>query len=215
VSAVRTIATDADIDEGLAFLAKKDRRLKKVMRVAGRVPVRRHASGFTGLARVIVGQQLSIASAEAIWARFEAAYPACVAEVIAATTDEALRATGLSAAKIRTLRAISAACLDGLDLAALAETPAEEAHGRLTAIKGIGPWTADIYLLFCLGHPDIFPAGDLALRNAVAEAFALEPPLSVETVAEMAKKWSPWRGVAAALFWSYYRARRNKAAVPV
>lgn len=212
---MRVIASEADIEEGLAFLQKKDRRLKKVVRVAGKVPLRRRGAGFTGLARIIVGQQLSIASAEAIWGRFEAAYPACVAEAIAATTDDALRATGLSAAKIRTLRAISAACLDGLDLAALAETPAEEAHGRLTAIKGIGPWTADIYLLFCLGHPDIFPAGDLALRNAVADAFGLEPPLSVNAVEEMARKWSPWRGVAAALFWSYYRARRNKAAVPV
>lgn len=212
---MRRIGSDADIREGLAALTGACPHLARVHALTGNPPLRKRPKGFEGLSRVVVGQQLSIASAEAIWGRFEAAYPACAAEAIAATTDDALRATGLSAAKIRTLRAISAACLDGLDLASLAKTPAEEAHGRLTAIKGIGPWTADIYLLFCLGHPDIFPAGDLALRNAVADALGLEPPLSVDAVEEIARKWTPWRGVAAALFWSYYRARRNKAAVPV
>ena len=93
--------------------------------------------------------------------------------------------------------------------------PGDEAHRKLTGIKGIGPWTADIYLLFCLGHADIFPAGDLALRNAVADAFGRDPPIPIDELAEIAEKWSPWRGVAARLFWSYYRARRDMAAVPV
>lgn len=212
---MRIIATEADIAEGLEFLAKKDRRLKKVIRVAGPVPLRRRGHGLPGLARIIVGQQLSIASAEAIWNRFEKAFLGPRAEAIAAASDDALRATGLSAPKIRTLRAVAAACLDGLDLAALAEMSAEDAHGRLTAIKGIGPWTADIYLLFCVGHADIFPTGDLALRNAVANAFRLELPVPVDVVTEIAARWSPWRGVAACLFWAYYRAIRQKAAVPV
>ena len=134
---------------------------------------------------------------------------------IAATSNEALRSAGLSGPKIRTLRAVAAAVLDGLDLDHLATLPREEAHGKLTGIKGIGPWTADIYLLFCLGHADIFPAGDLALRNAVADAFGREPPIPIDELAEIAEKWSPWRGVAARLFWSYYRARRDMAAVPV
>ena len=212
---MRIIATEADIAEGLEFLAGKDRRLRKVMRAAGPVPLRRRAHGLPGLARIIVGQQLSIASAEAIWNRFERAFPGCPADAIAAASDDALRATGLSAPKIRTLRAVSAACLDGLDLAALAGMAAADAHDRLTVIKGIGPWTADIYLLFCLGHADIFPAGDLALRNAVADAFKLEPPVPVDVVNGIAARWSPWRGVAARLFWAYYRATRQKAAVPV
>jgi DNA-3-methyladenine glycosylase II len=121
----------------------------------------------------------------------------------------------MSGPKIKTLRAVAAAVRDGLDLDALAHAPAEEAHARLTAVHGIGPWTADIYLLFCLGHPDIFPVGDLALRNAVADAFGLLTSISPNTVAEIAEPWSPWRSVAATLFWAYYGARKAKKTVPV
>jgi len=212
---MRTIETPADIEEGLAWLARKDRRLRKVIRIAGEIPLRRREHGLVGLARIVVAQQLSVASAAAIWSRFEAAFPTLAAEAIAAASDAELKATGLSAPKIRTLRAVAAESLAGLDFDALGRAPAEEAHGRLTAIKGIGPWTADIYLLFCLGHPDIFPAGDLALRNSVALAFDLEPPVPVADLVAMAEKWSPWRGVAARLFWAYYRARRAIAVVPV
>jgi DNA-3-methyladenine glycosylase II len=212
---MRTIESEADIAEGLAHLLKADRRLGKVLKVAGTVPLRRHVAGLRGLARIVVGQQLSIASAEAIWRRFDAAFPGPSARAIARASDDRLRAAGLSAPKMRTLRAVAAACLDGLDLDALGELPAEDAHARLTAIKGIGPWTADIYLLFCLGRPDVFPVGDLALRSAVAEAFGREPPMPVEELEKLARRWSPWRGVAACLFWSYYRARRTRAAAPV
>jgi DNA-3-methyladenine glycosylase II len=212
---MRIIESEADIVEGLDYLARRDRRLRKVIRVAGPVPLRRRPAGFEGLARIIVGQQLSIASAEAIWGRFIAAFPGCPAEGVHAATDDALRAPGLSAPKIRTLRAAAAACRDDLDLDALADMTAEEAHGCLTAVKGIGPWSADIYLLFCLGHADIFPAGDLALRNAMADAFNRESSPTIDEAMEIAVKWSPWRGVAARLFWAYYRARRDKAAVPV
>lgn len=212
---MRIIATETDIAEGLAALVRQDRRLRKVIRVAGPVPLRRRPAGFAGLARIVVGQQLSIASAEAIWGRFLAAFPDCPVDAIHAAPDDALRAPGLSAAKIRTLRAAAAACRDGLDLAALADVPADEAHRRLTAVKGIGPWTADIYLLFCLGHADIFPAGDLALRNAMADFLGREPPLSIAEADDIASQWSPWRGVAARLFWAYYRVRRERAAQPI
>jgi DNA-3-methyladenine glycosylase II len=212
---MRIIESEADIAEGLDHLARRDRRLRKIMRVAGPVPLRRRPGGFEGLARIVVGQQVSIASAEAIWGRFVAAFPGCSVEAIHTASDEALRAPGLSTPKIRTLRAAAAACREGLDLAALASLPAEEAHRRLTSVKGIGPWSADIYLLFCLGHADIFPAGDLALRNAVGDAFGHEAPPSVDAVAEIALRWSPWRGVAACLFWAYYRACRQRAAMPV
>jgi len=212
---MRIIASEDDIAEGLSALAKRDRRLKKVIRIAGPVPLRRRTAGFAGLARIVVGQQVSIASADAIWTRFIDAFPDCPVDVIEAASDEALRAPGLSAAKTRTLRAIAAACRRGLDLAGLADLPAEEAHRRLTAVKGVGPWSADIYLLFCLGHADIFPAGDLALRNAVADALGRSVPLPVDEMTDIAARWSPWRGVAARLFWAYYRARRDRTALPV
>ena len=212
---MRVIESEADIAEGLAWLVRRDRRLKPVLRVAGTVPLRRTLPGFAGLARVIIGQQVSTASAEAIWSRFAAAFPDGRPETFAPADEATLRAVGLSGAKIATLRAVAAAVAEGLDLNGLAALPGDEAHARLTAIKGIGPWTADVYLLFCLGHADVFPAGDLALRNAVADAFRRDGPVPIAELHAMAERWSPWRGVAARLFWSYYRARRNIAAAPL
>jgi DNA-3-methyladenine glycosylase II len=90
----------------------------------------------------------------------------------------------------------------------------DEARKLLQEVHGIGPWTADIYLLFCLGHPDVFPVGDLALRNAVAEAFGTPPPMDPAELAAIAEAWAPHRSVAAYLFWAFYGARRAKKAVP-
>ncbi len=211
---MRTIETAADIADGLKHLASKDRRLKPVIRTAGEVGLRRRPPGFPGLARIVVGQQLSIASANAIWGRFEAAFPEMTPEAIDRARAPRFRKAGVSAPKIRTLKAVAAACRDGLDLEALAEAPAGEAHARLCTVSGIGLWTADIYLLFCLGHPDVFPVGDLALRNAVGEAFGLEPPVAPDELAAMAEAWSPWRSVAASLFWAYYGAIRARTVAP-
>jgi DNA-3-methyladenine glycosylase II len=212
---MRTIETEADIAEGLAWLTRRDRRLVRVAKVAGPIPLRRAAPGFAGLARVVIGQQVSTASAAAIWTRFAAAFPDGRPESVAGADAATLRAIGLSGAKIATLRAVAAAEADGLDLDGLATLPGDVAHARLTAIRGIGPWTADVYLLFCLGHADVFPAGDLALRNAVGDAFGHDGPVPVADLHAMAGRWSPWRGVAARLFWAYYRARRNIAATPL
>ncbi len=213
--AMRVIETEADIEEGLAYLAAADARLKPVIAAAGKVPVRRREAGFEGLLHIIVSQQLSAASANAIWRRVEAGLPGLSPAVITGSSDEALRAAGLSAPKIRTMRAAAEACLAGLDIDGMAERPAEEAHAALTAIKGIGPWTADIYLLFCLGHADVFPVGDLALRLAVADALGLPQEPTQNELAEIVAPWTPWRGVAACLFWAYYHVlaqRRRDAA---
>jgi DNA-3-methyladenine glycosylase II len=212
---MRTIVTTDDLAEGLAHLTRVDRRLKRVAQVAGELPLRRTEPGFVGLARIVVGQQLSVASARAIWGRFVEAFPELTPDKVHRARDPRFRKAGMSAPKIRTLRAVAAACRDGLDLNALGAMPAEEAIARLIEVKGIGPWTADIYLLFCLGHPDVFPAGDLALRVAVADAFGMEPPVDPDELAAIAEKWSPWRSVAATLFWAYYGARKQKKAVPV
>jgi DNA-3-methyladenine glycosylase II len=208
------IETLEDVARGVAHLSKKDRRLKDVIKIAGALPLRRRPAGFPGLARIIVGQQLSVASASAIWARMETAFPNMTPEAIARAREPKLRKAGLSAAKIKTLRAIAEACAGGLDLAALAAVDPDEARAALQKVHGIGPWTADIYLLFCLGHPDIFPVGDLALRNAVAEAFGATPPMNPAELTAIAEKWSPHRSVAAYLFWAFYGARRARKVVP-
>lgn len=210
--APRTIDSEADIAEGLAALVAADARLRPVVETAGEVTVRRSPAGLVGLAEIVVSQQLSAASAAAIWRRVAAAFPELTADTIADAEEEALRRAGLSSPKIRTLRAVAEAVRDGLDLDRLARLPAEEAHAALTAVKGIGPWTADIYLLFCLGHADIFPAGDLALRNAVGTALDLPEAPGVAEVEAIAAAWSPWRGVAALLFWRYYRALKWRPA---
>ncbi|MBV9078691.1 MAG: DNA-3-methyladenine glycosylase 2 family protein, partial [Methylobacteriaceae bacterium] len=122
----------------------------------------------------MVGQQVSTASAAAIGGRLTAALGEVSAARIDAVGDDVLREAGLSRAKIATVRALAEAVRHGaLDLEALGALPADEAHRRLVALRGIGPWTADVYLLFCLGHPDAFPAGDLALQEAARDAFAL------------------------------------------
>jgi DNA-3-methyladenine glycosylase II len=206
--------SEADLAAGLAALLAADPRLVAVRAAAGTVALRRREGGFAGLTRIITGQQLSVASAEAIHARFAAAFgPA--PEAVAAASDEALRAVGMSRAKMRTLRAAAAAVLGGFDLAGLADLPADAAHAALTAIPGVGPWTADIYLLFCLGHADAFPAGDLALQVAAADALALPERPKPPAFTAIAEAWRPWRGVAATLLWAYYRARRRRAALPL
>ena len=122
---------------------------------------------------------------------------------------------GLSRPKIKTLKAISAAIAKGvIDLEALAGMEADEAHAALTALHGIGPWTADIYLLFCLGHADAWPAGDLALQEAARLAFGLKRRPTGRDMVKLAEEWRPWRGVAAHMLWNYYRAIKRRDPVP-
>ena len=169
-----------------------------------------------GLASIVVSQQLSTASANAIWDRLTAAFdpfdhdaPCC------ARVPAKLARAGLSAPKIRTLKAIAKAIDRGeLDLPALVEMPADEAHAALTAVHGIGPWTADIYLLFCLGHADAWPAGDLALQEAARLLLALKARPTSKEMGPLAESWRPWRGAAACMLWTYYRidqAARRRA----
>ena len=207
---MRPIECDDDVAAGLADLARLDPRLAEVIAIAGGVPLRRRPPGFEGLARIVVAQQVSAQAATSIWNRFEAAVGGRVeAAAIAGHDDEALRAAGLSRPKVRALRAIAAAVEAGLDLEQVARRPIEEATEALVAVKGIGPWTAEVFLLFCAGHPDVWPGGDLALRNAVGDAFGHGERPDEATCRAIAAAWSPWRGVAARLFWAYYAARRQ------
>jgi DNA-3-methyladenine glycosylase II len=178
--------------------------------------LRKRAGGFAGLASIVVSQQLSTASAKAIWGRLEAAlHPFDHAAVLRARTPKLARA-GLSAPKIRTLKAVAKALDRGdLDLAALVDRPADEAHAALTALHGIGPWTADIYLLFCLGHADAWPAGDLALQEAARLLFKLRTRPTAKEMQPLAKPWQPWRGAAAYMLWNYYRIARQRDGAPI
>jgi DNA-3-methyladenine glycosylase II len=203
---VRAIETAADIRSGTTALRKLCPVMKRVHDVVGDPPLRRNTSGFVGLGQVVVGQQLSIASASAIWKRVAIVVDPFDAPTLLAMDVGSLRGAGLSQGKVRTLRAAAEAIASGaLDL----ETPLpdEELRAALLSITGIGPWTADIYSMFCLGHADGFASGDLALQVAAQRAFGLDERPSGQALLEIAERWKPWRGVAARLLWSFYAHR--------
>jgi DNA-3-methyladenine glycosylase II len=208
--------TEADLDSAIAGLINLDPRWQTAITAAGRPPLRRRPDGFAGLASIVVSQQLSTASAKAIWGRIEAAFDPLDHRALLRARSDRLARLGLSAPKIRTLKAIAKAIERGdLDLTALIELSPEQAHDALTAVHGIGPWTADIYLLFCLGHADAWPAGDLALQEAARLLFALEARPSTREMGPLAETWRPWRGAAACVLWTYYRnAKGREGAAP-
>jgi DNA-3-methyladenine glycosylase II len=209
------IHTESDLDAALEALGKADARFTALLAKAGRPPLRRRADGFAGLAAIIVAQQLSTASANAIWGRLAAAFDPLEPAAILRARLAKLARLGLSAPKIRALKAIAKAVERGeLPLHGLAALEAEDAHNALTAVHGIGPWTADIYLLSCLGHADAWPAGDLALQEAARVAFALPVRPNAKEMQALAEPWRPWRAIAARILWSYYRvvAEAAKAA---
>jgi DNA-3-methyladenine glycosylase II len=210
------IHTEADLAAALASLTKADPRFAQVLSMAGPPPLRRRADGFAGLASIVVSQQLSTASAQAIWGRLEAAFEPFDHTAVLRARSAKLARAGLSAPKIRTLKAIAKAIDRGeLDLASLVHRPADEAHAILTAVHGIGPWTADIYLLFCLGHADAWPAGDLALQEATRLLLGLDARPTSKQMGPLAEAWRPWRGAAACMLWSYYRAAKQRDVQPI
>ena len=209
------IVDESDLAAAIGALREIDPLIVgHMLDVCGMPPLRRREAGLEGLLGIVVSQQVSTASARAIFTRFAARFDEFDPAAIVAADDEALRACGLSAPKMRTIRAVCAAVVDGLDLSALAALPPQEAHERLVAIKGIGPWTADIFLLFCLGHPDIMPVGDLALQEAARLALGLRIRPDQKKLERIARRWRPWRGAAARLLWAYYAAVKLRVAVP-
>jgi DNA-3-methyladenine glycosylase II len=201
------IASDDALSAHVAALIEVAPAFAALVAAAGDLPLRRLDPGFRGLFWVINGQQISTAAARAIFARVEAALATVSPERVAEVDDAVLKTAGMSAAKIRTIRAVSAALLAGtLDLDGLLSLTADEAVAHLTAVKGIGRWTAEVYLLFALGHPDIFPAGDLALREGARLAFGLDERPAEKALLARAEAWRPHRSAAARLLWAYYAA---------
>lgn len=212
---MRRIRTTEDIEEGLSALVSMDPRLSAVVSASAEVPLRLSEPGFASLVSIVVSQQVSRASADAILGRLTTLVDPLDAAGILAGGEDVLRTAGLSRPKQRTVLALAHAVEhDSLDLEELATAVPDEAMARLTALHGIGPWTAEVYLLFCAGHPDIFPANDVALQSAVGHAFGIEPRPAAKPLYVMAESWAPWRGVAARLFWSYYAQMRGREAAP-
>jgi DNA-3-methyladenine glycosylase II len=203
-----------DLEEAIHALVKLDPRLKPVFELTGMPALRRREAGFAGLAAIICGQQLSTASAAAIWARLTAAFDPFHHDELRRARADRLGRLGLSAAKIKTLKNLAREiAAERLNLDVLANEEADAAHHTLVSLHGIGPWTADLYLLFCLGHGDAWPAGDLAVQEAVKIGLGLKTRPTAKEMAPLAEPWRPMRGAAAHLWWAYYRAMKKREGV--
>lgn len=212
---MRIIRTHDDISAGLAGLAMLDARLEPVIERAGPIPLRRAAPGYRGIAHIIVSQMVSRASADAIWRRMEEGLGEVTADGVLLLSDDDCRAFGLSRAKAAALHAAAQAVTGGqLDLDAVCDMEAAAAIAAMTEIRGVGRWTAEVYLLFCAGHPDIFPVGDVALQSSVAHAFGFDARPGARELETLVPLWSPWRSIAARLFWAYYAREMGRAATP-
>ncbi|WP_333814934.1 DNA-3-methyladenine glycosylase family protein [Tabrizicola sp.] len=207
---VGRIITSLDcVAEGADWLGRREPRFAVALAQVGPLPLRREEDGFAALLRAIVGQQVSVASARAIWGRLEG-LGLTDAPVMAAASDEDLRAAGLSRQKARYGRALAQA---GIDFNALRGVPDVDVVQTLVAVPGIGVWTAEIYAMFALGRADVFAPGDLALQEAARMLFGLEARPSDKALRKMAEEWSPWRSVAARILWAYYRVAKDREGV--
>lgn len=210
-----TIEAEADLGRLLTALGRQCPDMARLHGELGCPPLRRRPAGFEGLVHIVVFQQISLAAARTIWERTLGVFGAITPAVLAAASDEDFRAAGQSRPKIRTLRAIAAAVLDGaLDFDAIGGLEADAAHAALVQVKGIGPWTADVYLLTCLGHPDAWPAGDVALQAAAGDVLGLATRPDAKVMAALGERWRPYRAVAARLLWAHYARLRGRAAEP-
>jgi len=209
------VRTRKSIDADLAELARREPAFAQVIERYGVPEPRSSEPGAQTLLRTIVGQQVSVAAARSMWAKLEAAFgtPPDLAKLLTAS-DEDMRAAGMSRQKAGYIRSLAELVLSGeLDLSALPDDD-EEAIALLTKIKGIGRWSAEIYLLFAEGRRDIWPAGDLAVQIEIGKLFGLGDKPSEKAVREIAERWRPHRGAAAVLAW-HHRAQAKTSQDPV
>ncbi|MDC0115996.1 DNA-3-methyladenine glycosylase 2 family protein [Octadecabacter sp.] len=206
---VKIIETDADVAEGMAALSAICPRMKAAYALTGPLPLRRKPDGFAELLSAIIGQQVSIASARAIWGRMQDAGMVTPQACGAASQDD-LRALGLSRQKARYAQELAKA---GIDFEALRGVPSAEVIKTLVAVPGIGPWTAEVYAMFSLGYADVFAPGDLALQEAARVLYDLPERPKERAFRVMAQDWAPWRSVAARLLWAYYATLKKREGI--
>lgn len=205
----KIIETPDCVAEGAAWLANHEPRFAHALALTGPLPLRRKPDGFAELLSAIVSQQVSVASAAAIWQRMKDA-ELTTPEAIVAASDEDLRGAGLSRQKMKYARALAA---EGIDFKALRSQPDAAVMNSLTKVSGIGIWTAEIYAMFSLGRADVFAPGDLALQEAARILFDLPERPKERALRQMAEAWSPWRSVAARALWAYYRVAKDREGI--
>ncbi len=197
--------------DAAAELGASDDRLGRLLLDNQVPPMWGRDEGFATLVKIILEQQVSLDSAAAAFANLKSAIGEVEPDRFLSLNDTELKTIGFSRQKTGYCRGIATQLIDkSLDLEALASVPDEEARGRLTALKGVGPWTADVYLLFALQRPDIWPMGDRALVVSMAENLPLDEIPSYEQAAQIADVWRPWRSVAARMLWHAYLSNRGR-----
>jgi len=205
----RLIETEDCVAEGADWLVKAEPRFAHALEQIGPLPLRRRPDGFAQLLSAIVSQQVSVASARAIWAKLETA-GAVTPEAVLRLDQDGLRDLGLSRQKARYACALAEA---GIDYDALRAAPNDEVIKTLTAVTGIGVWTAEIYAMFSLGRADVFAPGDLALQESARMLFDLPDRPREKPLRQMAEAWSPWRSVAARALWAYYHVAKDREGI--
>jgi DNA-3-methyladenine glycosylase II len=199
--------------QGVRELATRDETFARITATYGPPPLWEREQGFHTLILIILEQQVSLASAKAAYNRLAEAVNPLTPKKFIGLTDEELRQIGFSRQKTRYGRELANATINGsLDLSGLDRLEDEEAKEQLMKVKGIGSWTADIYLLMALGRPDIWPKGDLALEVAIQRVKGWLRPPTPEEARKMSEEWQPWRAVAARLLWHFYLSERTKGA---
>ena len=178
------------------------------------IPLRARTPGFEGLAEIITAQQVSKASASAIFQRTKALIDPLTPQTLLEAGTQPLIDAGQSRAKQVALIGLAESIVhDGLNLEGLCDLPVDEAMAQMTALKGIGPWSAEVFLLFCAGHTDIFPAGDVALQHVVGEVCALPNKPDTKLTRSLAAQWAPFRSIAARVFYAHYAHTRRRSAI--
>lgn len=209
--------TKRTFDDAVALLARRDPQLGAVVERLGRPALRRRPGGYATLALLILEQQVSLASARAAFERLSAAAGELTPEKVGALPDKTFRDAGISRQKTGYIRHLGDCVTDGsLGVGQLARLDDDKVRSRLTRVKGIGPWTADVYLLTCLMRPDVWPVDDVALQAAAREVKGLALRPDADTLAGIGQQWRPWRSVAARILWHHYlnTVRRKVAKTP-
>ncbi len=192
--------------KGLKALILKDPDMARAYELAGAPASRKRAPGLPSLLRIIVNQQVSVYAGRAIWARLEAGLGRVSVKTVLATAEADLRGFGLSGAKTRYAKALAVAVREGsLNLKELEKLSDDDVRGELTKVLGLGRWSADIYLMFALGRPDIWPVGDLALAVAAERLLGLKTRPGPKEMEAIGEGWKPWRTEAAVMLWHFYK----------
>jgi DNA-3-methyladenine glycosylase II len=202
------VTPEARIWNDAAVLVKEDRRFSGIDPQS--LPVEVWGAGFGPLVHLILGQQVSIEAADAMYGNLESTLGRVTPEGLLGLDDDTMQRCGFTRMKADYARGLADACLDGLDLEALSQRPDEEVVDTLIGLRGIGRWTAECYLLFGLGRRDVFPVGDMALRVGVQEICRLPAQPTASETGEHAQAWAPRRTAAAYLVWQGYLERRNR-----